>query len=185
MSDTPTSGPFEGAHPFPPPPPPPERGRGGCGTAALIGCGAVLVLVVLLVAGGVLWFQRNEGTMADSVREGARFGLEADEEACVAEGTRRSGEVGSFAAGVATGTWVRGCLEHARESAGFCVGVPSLGSLRQTAAWQGERCGDDAACRNAYTVVQQYCADGQPKRTAADTLAWHAGPPDGGAPPPE
>ena len=61
-------------------------------------------------------------------------------------------------------------MEYSRETPGFCDDVPPPTSLRRSVEWQQQRCGGDRGCRNAGQVVAGYCAEGRPKRTAADTL---------------
>ncbi|HYW13575.1 MAG TPA: hypothetical protein VE871_16560 [Longimicrobium sp.] len=85
------------------------------------------------------------------------------------------------------GQFMRGCLEYSKPVQGFCDNVPSPTSIRETAAWQSKRCGDDAHCRIVIPGVQTYCTDGRPKRQAADTLLMEGGsgadgPAPGGVP---
>jgi hypothetical protein len=155
----------------------PSRPRGsesGCWKAGLIGCGVVLLLIAALAASWVLWWNRNRDDLQSAAgagaREGARFGLAHDEQACFAEGTRRANEQTSLAEGFAVGAFVRACLEYSRETPGFCDNVPPVTAIRRSAEWQQQRCGDDGGCRNAGQVTQAYCTEGRPKRAAADTL---------------
>jgi hypothetical protein len=177
MSDASPPPRHPGGHPFPPPPPSERKPASGCLKYGLIGCGALLVLLVVVAVGGYFWITRNPqfGEAAGAAtQEGARFGLQADEAACVEAGAGRVGEVGTITAGLAAGAFVRGCLEFSRETPGFCENVPPPTALRRTIAWRQERCGDDAACGQVMQIVQTYCAEGRPKRIAADTLTWDA-----------
>lgn len=180
MSDSAPPPPNYGGHPFPPPPPPsPEKkGMSGCLKWGLIGCGGLVLLVVLLMVAGGLWFSRNKDAIAGAAvgagQEGARVGLGTDEAGCVEEGVARGGDALSVRAGIATGTFVRSCLEFSRETPGFCDDVPPPTAIRRTVTWKQERCGDELVCPNVLTVVQNYCTDGRTKRTAADTLGWFA-----------
>ncbi len=149
---------------------------GGCLKWGLIGCGVLVLLVVLVIVAGGVWISRNKDAIAGAAigagQEGARFGLATDEAGCVDEGVARAGDATSVAGGIATGTFVRSCLEFSRETPGFCDDVPPPTAIRRTVTWKQERCGDDALCPNVLTVVQNYCTDDRTKRTAADTLDW-------------
>jgi hypothetical protein len=180
MSDsTPPAAP-SGGHAFPPPPPPPERkGMGGCLKYGLIGCGALVVLVILAIAAGAFWISRNqpglEGSAEAAARDGARFGLQAEESECVEAAGTRTSDDGVFTAAVASGAFTSACLRYARETPGLCDDVPPPTAIRRSLEWQSERCAGDPACAQAVTAVQAYCADRGEKLTAADTLEWTAG----------
>lgn len=158
MSDS--TPPPHGGQPFPPPPPPPpgSKGTSGCLKYGLIGCGALVALVILAIVAGAIWFDRNRDVFVQAagsgVQEGARLGLTTDEAGCVDAGMARMEGVASITEGVAIGSFVRGCLEFSRETEGFCETAEPPAALRQ--------------------VVRDYCASGRVKRTAADTLDWAA-----------
>lgn len=167
-----------------PPAPPSSFGGKGCLKVALIGCGALIALFIILAVGAGIWWNRNrdefEGGAQVAAREGARFGMVRDEAACFDEGKRRATGATTVQGTFTTGAFVRSCLEYARPTAGFCDNVPPPTSIGRTAAWQAQRCGDDMICRNVSQVVQSYCTDGRPKRQAADTLLMGGGA--GGSP---
>ena len=161
-----------------PPAPPSSFGGKGCLKFVLIGCGALVVLFILLVVVTGFWFNRNQDEFEGDVQEGARFGLVRDEAACLQEAQRRAADATTMAATVGVGPFLRSCLEYSRPTAGFCDNVPPPTSIGRTAAWQSHRCGDNAYCKGVIPVVQTYCIDGRQKRTAADTLLMGGG--DGG-----
>lgn len=173
MSDTPSSTPS--SSPLPPAPPSSIR-TGGCLKFGLIGCGIVILLVIVAGVAMTIWVHNNsdefESSGMSGVQEGARFGLRADEAGCLAEASRRAGESGGMAAAFAVGGFMRSCLEFSRPTDGFCADVPPPTALRRTIAWQRERCNGEQGCTGVIGGVQTYCAEGQPKRTAADTLIW-------------
>ncbi len=172
--------------PLPPAPPSSFRGR-GCARVALVGCGAVAALIVLILVAGGIWWSRNhdelQGSVGASAREGARFGLVRDEEGCFEEGKRRAAQATDITSQFGVGAFVRACLEYSRPTPGYCDNVPPPTSIGRSAAWQSQRCGDNVQCRTVSQVVQTYCHEGRPKRTAADTLLMDAsGGPGAGAP---
>jgi hypothetical protein len=161
-----------------PPAPPASFGGQGCGKLALVGCAVLLLLVILAVAGGGVWFTRHGDEIQAGgkagARDGARFGRVRDEAACFDEGRRRTAGSTTIQSAFSVGVFVRACLEYSRATPNFCRGVPPITALRRSAAWQGQTCGSDTGCRNVAQVVQGYCAEGRPKRTAADTLLMNA-----------
>lgn len=177
------------ASPIPPPPPRTGSGR-GCLKVGLIGCGVVGVLGIIGIVAMALWWNRNSGELTASAsaaaRDGARFGLVRDEAACFEEARRRVADGTSVSQTFSAGAFARSCFEYSRETAGFCENVPPVTAIRRSAEWQQQKCGSDMGCRNVSQVVQQYCTEGRPKRTAADTLLFSgdSAPAGGPAPPP-
>jgi hypothetical protein len=167
--------PSAGGHPFPPPPPPTGGKPSGCLKYGLIGCGVLIVLMILLGVAGYLWFRGSESGLEEAGREGARAGIGIEEAECIPAGAERAGEAGGLTSAMAAGVWMRACLEHSRETPGFCDDVPPPTAIRRTAEWRSARCGGDAACESVMPVVQAYCAEGRPKRIPADTLDWATG----------
>jgi hypothetical protein len=163
--------------------PPSSFGGKGCLKIALIGCGAVVVLFIIVIVAGGVWFNRNKDVLAGGAQEGARFGLVRDEAACFQEAQRRAAAATTMAQTVGVGPFMRSCLEYSKPTAGFCDNVPPPTSIGRTAAWQSERCGDNGYCKSIIQVVQTYCIDGRPKRQAADTLLMQSGGGTGGGAP--
>jgi hypothetical protein len=170
-----------GSSPLPPAPPSSFR-AGGCLKWGLIGCGGLIVLFILAGIGMTLWVRSHSDEFQASgsvaVRQGARFGLQADEAGCLAEGTRRANEASGFSGAFSVGGFMRSCLEFSRPTAGFCENVPPPTAIRRSIAWQQERCKGDRGCASVIGVVQNYCSEGRRKRIAADTLTL---PPDSSA----
>ena len=161
-----------------PPAPPASFGGKGCGRMVLIGCGALAVLVILVMVAGGIWLNRNSDELEAgerlAAREAARFGLAHDEAACFEEGKRRAARSTTVQAGLAVGVFTQRCLEFSRETPGFCEGVPPITALRRSATWLVQTCGREAGCRNVAQMVQAYCTNDRVKRTAADTLLMNA-----------
>lgn len=167
MSDTDTSVPQL------PPAPPSSFGGKGCLKAVLIGCGGLVALfIVLAIVAGILLSRNDDDGLGNqtAARDGARFGLVRDETACFEEAQRRVAAAESFSSTFQVGIFLRSCLEYSQPAAGFCDNVPPPTAFGRSAAWQSQRCGDNMNCRLVAQVVQTYCTEGRPKRTAADTL---------------
>ena len=171
-----------------PPAPPASFGGKGLGRYVMIGCGGLVVLVILLFIAASIWYRRNSDEIEAGgkvgARDGARFGLVRDEAACFDEGRRRAAGTMTIRESFAVGVFVRSCLEYSRETPGYCDGVPPITSIRRSANWQVEKCANDANCRNVAQVVQAYCAQGRPKRPASDTLLMDASDSAGAGVPP-
>lgn len=174
MTDADTPPPPPGHSHIPPPPPVERSGRGGCVKVGLIGCGALLVLAVLAVLAMMLWWRQNRGEIeaqaGTAAREGARFGLVSDEQACWDEAARRASGSATITGAFSVGAYMRACLEYSRPTPGFCDGVPPVTAIRRSVEWQQQRCGTNQGCRTVAQEVQTYCAEGRPKRPAGDTL---------------
>lgn len=142
----------------------PGSGKKGCLKAAGIGCGVLLLLVILFFVGVTIFFNRNKEVMVQGAEQGAQFGSGTDEAGCVAEGKRRAGAATGIKDQMVVGSFTRVCLEHARSTAGFCTGVPAPTSIGATKVWREKQCGNDVTCPGVISVVQTYCVSGAPKR---------------------
>jgi hypothetical protein len=150
------------------PPPPPSSSSGkGCLKAAGIGCGALVVLVVLAMVGSFFWLNGNKeefsAGMEKGVAEGRRFGPAADEAGCETEAKRRVGEGSSLGGQMEIGAFFRACLETSRETPGYCADVPPPTAIRRSVTWQTARCSGDVNCIKVVPVMQTYCTEGRPK----------------------
>ncbi|HEY0035237.1 MAG TPA: hypothetical protein VGB66_01050 [Longimicrobium sp.] len=150
-----------------PPPPPSSSSRGGCLKIAGIGCGALVVLVVLGMVASFFWLNGNRDELSAGVdkgkAEGQRFGPGTDEAGCETEAKRRAGEARSFGGKMEIGAFFRACLESSRESPGYCDNVPPPTAIRRSVTWQTARCSGDSNCALVVPVIQTYCTDGRPK----------------------
>lgn len=176
--------------PFPlPPPPPPRSGKSGCLKAFLITAAVLLVLGGGCVAAGVWWWSRNgDEFMARgqaATAEGGEAGRGTDEAGCVQLARARAADDGSVSAMVSHNVFLNACLSEARETPGFCRGVPAESEFGATQEWRRKQCpSGDAGCQLVMQGVQQYCGRERPKRTFDPAPAAHdtaAATPDTGA----
>jgi hypothetical protein len=127
-----------------------------------------------------LWFKKHgKELMAGAetqMQEGAEFGAGTDEAGCMARmKTMLEGNQG-LANTVKATLWQRACLEHSRSTPGFCEGVPRANEFVKSARWQTAECTRQdlarGSCQAVMQTVQEYCAKGRPKASAASDATW-------------
>lgn len=170
--DTPPPPPSAQQPAFPPPPPPPPRksGKSGCLKIFLIVAAVLLVLGGGCVAAGIWWWSNNgEAFMAQGeagTAEGQAAGRATDEAGCIERGRERAAGDASVTGMMSHGIYVRACLNAARETPGFCQGVPAESEFRAAAEWRAQQCPNgDAGCLVVMQTKQQYCNQERPNRT--------------------
>ena len=130
---------------------------------------AVAVSFVILAAGaigfGLYWWSRHSGELLEAGRkhyeQGQEFGKKCDEQACLNEAITRYKADRGFTGSLATGLFLRGCLEASRPTPGFCDQVPKQSDILKSARWQIEEAKkagiDDQYGRQLFSQVQLYC----------------------------
>lgn len=154
----------------PPPPPPPPKGKSGCLKVFLIVAAVLLVLGGGCVAVGLWWWHNNgDAFMARGeagTAEGQAAGRATDEAGCIQLARTRAQGDASVTAMVGHGVYLRACLGEARETPGFCEGVPAESEFRASAEWRQQQCANgDASCLIVMQTKQQYCSQDRPNRT--------------------
>ena len=102
-----------------------------------VGCGVLVIGVVVIIVGimALNYFERTVGENLKGVEtEGREYGRNVDQRGCIDEGVRRSKAVGmlDISAGLALSAFTDACLETSRPTAGFCDGVPSFWSMKDS-----------------------------------------------------
>jgi hypothetical protein len=144
----------------------------------LVGCGGLLLLVLIaaLVAG--LWWRQNSGPiragMEAATDSGRAYAANVDQAACVAEGRQRAEENGGIRQAVVNRLFVSACLEEAAPSPGLCDAVPSSSGIVESTRWQRRECGDNQGCIVALQALQEFCEGGG--RVDADGAGDDPGP---------
>jgi hypothetical protein len=124
-----------------------------------------LILVSAVVGFGLYWWSQHKGEILEAGRkqaeQGREFGKKADEQGCLDESiVRYKGDRG-FTGSIASGLFLRSCLEASRPTHGFCDQVPGQSEIIKSARWQleqAEKAGiHDQYGRQLFSQVQQYC----------------------------
>jgi hypothetical protein len=152
----------------------------------LIGCGTLLVLGVIEVGLTVWWLSRNAERIAAGmdavVEEGRRAGSGTDEQGCMGLAMEYGG--GGIRGMVKVTGFLDGCLRAARETPGFCEGVPQPDEFRRSVGWSGSQCrgSNNPRCTTVMQGKLQYCWEGRPKGTQPVPGIDEPVPADTGAP---
>ncbi|HET6763390.1 MAG TPA: hypothetical protein VFH27_06950, partial [Longimicrobiaceae bacterium] len=153
---------------FPPPPPPPPKKPVGCLKIALIGCGALLLMSIVIGGGCAYWFTKHGDELMAGASRAEREGLTAakstDEKGCLALAEARIERDGAIRGAVRNGVFIDGCLRGSRETPGFCDGVPPADDFTGSTAWLRMRCqavslnpAANARCQVLSQGVQRFC----------------------------
>lgn len=133
----------------------------------LIGCGTLLVLGVIVVGVAVWWFSRNAPRIASGleavVEEGRRAGNGTDEQGCVGLAMEYGGT--GVRGMMRIPAFLEGCLRAARETPGFCDGLPRQEEFRRTVGWPAAQCrgSNNPRCSAVMQGKLRYCQEGRPK----------------------
>lgn len=133
----------------------------------LIAAGAVVVVLILIVAGLAAWLSFN----FDEIREtgsrlevqGRELGPLTDQDGCLGAALHELDQSAGLTGEVGVRLFLRACLEEAGDSAGFCEGVPPIDEVFDSAMWQLERCREEGReasqpCSRLMGVLQEACA---------------------------
>lgn len=139
-------------------------GRAGKAIAAILVLGGVSLAVVF---GLLAWWATQDGgaffrDQQRILREGARFGADADDAGCLQEALARLRKSQGFSTDMGSIGFLQSCLKPARKTGTFCKDVPSPLEMIDSAAFQQARCDDaglgrEAFCKPVFGEVQQEC----------------------------
>lgn len=110
-----------------------------------IGCSVLLIGAIAITVGGYFAINYLEKTVGENYAkfeaEGREFGANTDQQGCMDEGMRRSKSAGliDLSGGLQLASFTDACLKASRATAGFCDGVPSLWSMKES-EWGSEVC---------------------------------------------
>ena len=138
----------------------------------------IVCAVLVLLCAGALWasvyFWQKHGrgfveSGQETFRDGQEFGRRADSRGCLTEAVERHRRAASFNELFRTNLFLRGCLDAAAPTPGFCDGVPGQLEFVKTGQWVNEECRRhglslERQCQQLFGQVQQHCA-----RRAAQT----------------
>jgi hypothetical protein len=132
-----------------------------------IGCGVLLIGAVVIVI-GIIGLNYLESRFAESTKkveiEGREFGQTTDQQGCISEGMRKSKTIGilDLSDSIALSAFTDACLETSKPTSGFCEGVPSFWSMKDS-EWGAAKCrkaGIDperTACIHVTKRQHQFC----------------------------
>lgn len=131
--------------------------------------GALVLLSLVCVIGGVIWFKENaeeiERDARRSTDEAAEFSSTHHQNDCVTESLRRAGQCGGGLAIMCetnTRLFLGACLEGAAPVDGFCDGVPRPSSIVDGARWAQRECANvgrpsDQRCGRLLSEIPSFC----------------------------
>lgn len=144
-------------------------------TKILLGVlGGLVVFFVIVVAIGIYWFSTSgkqyfEQVMQSAERhseEGREAGKQTDEAGCLKLGVEQVRKANSISTSLAAQFFLRGCLNSARPTPGFCDDVPAESEFLKSVQWQVKKSAelgvDNDNGRQILKAIQQHC--GQSKR---------------------
>ena len=131
-----------------------------------LGCGAILVVLVLL---GAAWWDKNGdkfmGDAQDSLVEGQEYGRTVEGKTpCIDASMEKLDTCNGIMCGVQLQLFAQSCLTTARDEAGFCDEVPDVTEIMDSVTYQTQLCEQygyerHQLCPGLGQAVQKYCAD--------------------------
>jgi hypothetical protein len=131
------------------------------------GCAALVLLVIAVAGGSVWWVSAHRDDLVAKGRElragGEEAGRTLDQNGCIDSALARYGRDRGIITAVHARVWLGGCLATASPTEGLCASVPSRSEIARTAMWRVSQCeargfGGDPRCPNILTEVQEHCA---------------------------
>lgn len=132
----------------------------------LIVGGLLLVLIIVAVAGGIYFGKKYLPGLIESSKqsmgEGEEYGRRTDNEGCLSESVSRHKSAEGFGDMLKNSLFLNSCLEHSRETPGFCDAVPRRTDFMKSAQWQMAECkrhglSMESQCGQLFQQVQQFC----------------------------
>jgi hypothetical protein len=154
--------------------------------------GLLVVLLIVAVVGGVYLVRRYGPEMVEAGKqtfaEGEEYGRRSDNEGCLNEAIARHNRSEGFAGMFKTNLFLRVCLDHSRQTPGFCDSVPRQTEFVKGAQWQLQQCDrynlkPEKQCGQLFQQVQQFCEQRRPGANT-NTSEWPTSPPAPDEPPP-
>ena len=124
-----------------------------------------LLAVALIILVGYLMLKQYQSSLNDeltrAVREaeanGATYGLQHDQTACLEQSLRNIQGCAGFACGVVHGRYFKACLEEASANVAFCQDVPGYTEAknRDTKDWLRDVCFEHPETNICYQLMRQ------------------------------
>jgi|SRR5882724_7557473 len=139
---------------------------------ALIIVGIVVVLlVVLVIAGGIYWVSQNKDALIArgkaQIEEGRNAGLATDNQGCVDQSISRYKAEPGFTGTIAATVFMQTCLQVSKPTPRFCDEVPTETEFLKSGQWRLEQCkrvglSSDQYCQQLFAPVQRFCDKSMP-----------------------
>ena len=139
-------------------------------TKILLGVlGGLAALFVIVVALGIYWFSTSGKeyfkqfmqTAERHIEAGKEAGKQTDEAGCLQAGIDRVKQSKSISDAMAAHFYLRGCLENAKPTSGFCDDVPAESEIMKSIQWQVKKSGelgvDNDNGRQILKAIQAHC----------------------------
>ena len=135
----------------------------------LIVVGCLVLLCSGVVGLGIYWYvssgkqmmeQMSQG-VRQSAEEGAAFGSDKEDNACLREALSRLQKDNSFQNTMAVNLFLASCLGKSNRTPEFCKDVPASGEFGKSTQWSVQRCKElgvaTQGCGQLMGVVQAHC----------------------------
>lgn len=132
----------------------------------LIILGIFLLLGVVAIIGGVVWWNKSGKGMFEgavqAVQDGQKYGRSTDNKGCVSEGVKRFKTDTSLTGTISAKGFVSGCLQTSDSNPTFCDGVPGQFEFSDVARWETDQCrqnglGGEQNCPQVFAAVVEHC----------------------------
>lgn len=135
--------------------------------------GGLATVFLIVVAIGVYWFMTSGKEYFKQVMDSAERHIEAgqevgkqtDEAGCLKAGIERVKQANSISTTLATQFFLRGCLDSAKPTPGFCDDVPPESEMMKSIQWQIKKSGelgvDNDNGRQILKAIQSHCDKGK------------------------
>ncbi|HEX4945051.1 MAG TPA: hypothetical protein VFZ34_00115 [Blastocatellia bacterium] len=143
-------------------------------TKILLGVlGGLATIFLIAVAIGIYWFstsgkqffERVMQSAEQQIEAGKEAGKQTDEAGCLNAGVERVKQADSMATTLAAQFYLRGCLESAKPTPGFCDDVPPESEIMKSIQWQLKKSGelgvDNDNGRQILKTIQAHCGKGR------------------------
>lgn len=135
----------------------------------LIVCGCLVLLCAGVAGVGVYWYQTSGKQMMQqmsqgvrqSAEEGATFGTDKEDTACLKEALSRLQKDSSIQTTMTVNMFLASCLGRSKRTPEFCQGAPAQGEFGKSSQWTTQKCKElgvpTQACGQLMGVVQAHC----------------------------
>lgn len=123
-------------------------------------------LATITIGFGIYWWARHSHELFEAgqrqIDQGTAYGKQTDEQGCLDEAISRYKAKRGMTGSIASGLFLRSCLEESRPTPGFCDQVPKRTEILKSMQWQiaqAKKAGleNDPYGKQLFTQLQEYC----------------------------